>query len=209
MFSSLAMPIAVINYNAGNTRSVLNALKRAGEQPVLTADPSVISSASGVILPGQGEASNVMQSLRDYKLVETLLNLRQPVLGICIGLQLFCEYSEEGETVCMGMFPGTRVRHFHALSTLPALKVPHMGWNSLHGLRSPLFQDMSEGTYVYFVHSFCATPTQDTCATCEYGGVSFAAAMQRGNFYATQFHPEKSGRAGEQIIRNFISLCHD
>ena len=203
------MQIAVVNYHAGNTKSVLNALHRVGASPVLTEDPALITTAAGVILPGQGEASHAMQQLRESGLMEALLGLRQPVLGICIGQQLFCERSEEGDTTCLGIFPKAEVRHFNAVSSDPNLKVPHMGWNTLHQLRSPLFRGVDEGAYAYFVHSYCVLPTQDTCAVCEYGGVRFSAAMQRGNFYATQFHPEKSGAVGEQMIRNFLSLCHD
>lgn len=200
------MKVAVIEYKAGNTHSVVHALRRVGAEPLLTADPAEITAAARVILPGQGEASHVMRALRDAELDEVVRGLRQPVLGICIGQQIFCEHTAEGDTRCLGIYPGARVEHFGKLTARRGLKIPHTGWNTLHGLKTPLFRGIAEGEYVYFVHSFCVPMNPWAAARTEYGGVSFAAAMQRDNFYATQFHPEKSGRVGEQILRNFLTL---
>lgn len=219
--------IAIVDYGAGNIRSVVNALKRSlgsarddsrvisteaarpsGEisvagctQILLTADPAVLRAADKVILPGVGEASTAMKALQECGLADVIPTLKQPVLGICVGAQLMCAGSEEGDTRCMGIFPA-EVRRFKQTATE---KVPHMGWNSLHGLKSPLFAGLQEETYVYFVHSYYPEVCADTIATATHG-VEFSAALARDNFFACQFHPEKSGTTGEQILKNFLSL---
>lgn len=196
------MTIAILKYNAGNTYSVVNALRRLGAAPVLTDDAAVLLHADRVILPGQGNAATVMDYLRAKGLDRVVGQLQQPVLGICVGMQILCRTSEEGAAQCMGVFDAA-VRRFRA--TAPGQKIPVMGWNSLHGLRGPLFEGIDEGTYAYFIHSFYAPVAPQTTATADYI-LPYSAAMQRGNFYATQFHPEKSGTVGERILRNFLNL---
>ncbi len=196
------MTTAVVKYNAGNIYSVIRVLQRMGVEPVLTDDPEVLHKADKVIFPGQGEASNAMQYLRERKLDEVIRSLQQPVLGICIGQQLMCRHSAEGNVDCLGIFD-VDVQRF--APTRHEDKVPHMGWNDLHNLRSPLFKDMDEGEFVYFVHSFYVPTCEWTIAETDYIH-PFSAAMQRDNFYATQFHPEKSGKAGQRIIQNFLDL---
>ena len=202
------MKVAVIKYNAGNICSVVNALRRVGVEPCVTDDPAVIRAADRVIFPGQGSAAPTMAYLQESGLDAVIATLTQPVLGICIGQQLLCGHSDEGDTDCLGVFPDTRVQKFVAPFG-EKLKVPHMGWNSVEELSSPLFDGLNEGDFVYFVHSYYVPASPLSIATTEYGGVRFSSAMRRGNFYATQFHPEKSGDVGERIIRNFIHLCHD
>lgn len=192
--------IAVIDYDTGNLRSVANALGRLGAEYTLTSSPDEIRSADRVLLPGVGEASSAMAKLRERGLVEVIRSLTQPVLGICIGVQLLCRHSEENDTECLGIFEN-EVRRFD----LPGLKVPHMGWNSINGLRTPLFDGIDEGAYVYYVHSFAPTLNADTIATTEYG-IPFSAAIARGNFFGTQFHPEKSASVGERLLQNFLKL---
>ena len=198
------MRVAIVKYNAGNIFSVVNALGRIGIVPVITDDREVLASADRVLLPGQGEASNTMAYLREHSLDKLIVSLRQPVMGICIGQQLFCASSEEGGgTECLGVFPDVVVRKFTPLDG--GEKVPHMGWNTIDGLSSPLMKGIDEGSFVYFVHSFYAPVNEFTIATTNYVE-PFSAAMRRGNFFATQFHPEKSGDVGERILRNFIDL---
>ncbi len=192
--------IAVIDYDTGNLRSVANALGRLGAEYTLTSSPDEIRSADRVLLPGVGEASSAMAKLRERGLVDVIRSLTQPVLGICIGVQLLCRHSEENDTECLGIFEN-EVRRFD----LPGLKVPHMGWNSINGLRTPLFDGIDEGAYVYYVHSFAPTLNADTIATTEYG-LPFSAAIARGNFFGTQFHPEKSASVGERLLQNFLKL---
>ncbi|MDD3107753.1 MAG: imidazole glycerol phosphate synthase subunit HisH [Alistipes sp.] len=192
--------IAVIDYDTGNLCSVSNALGRLGATYEITADPARIRAAERVLLPGVGEASSAMHKLQERGLVEVIRSLTQPVLGICIGVQLMCRRSEEGEAQCMGIFDH-EVRKF----TLPNLKVPHMGWNSIQQLRSPLFEGIREGDYVYYVHSYAPTVGADTIAQTEYG-VPFSAALCKDNFFGTQFHPEKSASVGECILRNFLKM---
>jgi len=199
------MKIVIIKYNAGNIRSVDFALQRLGVSAVITADQDEIRSADRVIFPGVGEASTTMSYLKHHKLDTLICDLRQPVLGICLGLQLMCAHSEEGDTKCLGIFP-EKVKKFVPQPEETALfKVPHMGWNSISGLKTPLFNQISEEEYFYFVHSYYATTGADTVAICDYL-VPFSAALQRDNFYATQFHPEKSGKTGAKILENFINL---
>lgn len=191
---------AIIDYGTGNLRSVENALKRIGADYVLTADADTVRSADRVILPGVGEASSAMENLRATGLDKVIPGLVQPVLGICIGMQLMCRYSEEGDTDCLGIFR-TDVRRLDA----PGLKVPEMGWNSISfpGPEPALFKGTCDGAYVYYVHSYAPDICPDTIAVTEYG-MPFSAALGRGNFFGTQFHPEKSGNTGESILRNFL-----
>lgn len=199
------MKVAIIKYNAGNIMSVEFALQRLGIKAKVTADSNEIRSADRVIFPGVGEASTTMSFLREMKMDKLICDLKQPVLGICLGLQLMCSRSEEGDVECLGIFP-EKVKKFIPEPGLDhKLKVPHMGWNSISGLRSNIFDETLENQYFYFIHSFYAETGPDTAATCQYM-VSFSAALQKDNFYATQFHPEKSGKAGEKILQNFIDL---
>ncbi|MDO8971253.1 MAG: imidazole glycerol phosphate synthase subunit HisH [Saprospiraceae bacterium] len=197
--------IAIVKYNAGNVQSVLYALERLGKTAVWTDDPDTIRNATRVIFPGVGEASSAMLHLRERGLDAVIRDLKQPVLGICLGLQLFCSHSEENDTDCMGIFD-VEVKKFDNLGVPHLqLKVPHMGWNTLQDLRGPLFEGISAGEYVYFVHSFFAENNEAAVATTEYG-VPFASALQRDNFYAVQFHPEKSGETGQRILHNFLNI---
>ena len=200
------METVILKYNAGNIRSVVNALRRLGEEPLVTDDVEIIKQADRVIVPGQGEASNTMAYLHEHHLDEVVRKLRQPVLGICIGQQLFCGHSEEGDTACMGIFPAIPVKKFVA-NAGQRLKVPHIGWNTISfDNQHPLFKGLDNECYVYYVHSFYVPRCEYTIAETDYGGIPFTAAMCKGNFYATQFHPEKSGDVGEQILRNFLNL---
>lgn len=196
------MKVAVVKYNAGNIFSVMCALKRLGAEPVLTDDAAEIRSASHIVFPGQGEASGAMACLREKGLDTVLREATQPVLGICIGMQLLCSFSEEGATPCLGIFP-MEVKRFRPVRHED--KVPAMGWNSLHGLRGPLFKGIDEDSFTYFVHSFYVPASPFTIATADYVQ-PYSAAICRDNFFATQFHPEKSGVVGEQILRNFLAL---
>lgn len=193
--------IAVIDYGTGNLCSVENALGRLGGEYLITGDARAIRSASHVILPGVGEAGQAMSSLRRSGLVDVITSLTQPVIGICIGMQLMCRGSEEGDTRCMGIFDTDVVK----MKPENGLKVPHMGWDTIGKLDSPIFCDMAEGEYVYYVHSYAPQLCGDTVAVTNYG-VPFSAALQNGNFFGTQFHPEKSGAVGERILKNFLSL---
>jgi glutamine amidotransferase len=196
------MDVAIIKYNAGNIYSVDYALKRLGVEAVITADAELLHKADKVIFPGQGEASSTMHYLHEHKLDTLIKDLKQPVLGICIGMQLMCRHSEEGDTDCLNIFD-TEVKKF--ISTRHEDKVPHMGWNSIRNLKGELFDPSLEEKFVYFVHSFYVPVNDWTAATCEYI-VPFSASMHKGNFYATQFHPEKSGSVGESILKNFLKL---
>lgn len=193
------MIIRIVKYNAGNIHSVRMALNRLNIKPEVTDDPEKLKSADKVIFPGVGEASSAMKYLAARGLDRLLLNLEQPVLGICLGLQLMCKYSEENHTPCLGIFD-EQVKRFP-----PKNKVPHMGWNSLAELKGPLFENLNEGDYVYFVHSYFAETREDTSAKSFYI-LPFSAALSKNNFYAVQFHPEKSGRVGEQILKNFLKI---
>jgi glutamine amidotransferase len=192
----------ILKYPAGNVRSVWHALKRLGEEALWTDDPVQIRNASRVVFPGVGEASTAMKYLRENDLDELIRELQQPVLGICLGLQLFCQHSEENDTPCLGIFPNL-VKKFD--SDGGRLKVPHMGWNTIHQLKGPLFQKVPENSYVYFVHSFYADQNTHTCAQASYG-VPISAALEKDNFFAVQFHPEKSGDVGRQILNNFLKI---
>jgi len=194
------MTIAVIKYNAGNIQSVSFALDRLNVNYQVTDNHEVIRSADKVIFPGVGEASTTMAFLRDKKLDEMIPTLKQPVLGICLGMQLMCAYSEENNTPCMGIFGESVVKFKPSAS----LKVPHMGWNALQDARG-WFPAELEQQFVYFVHSYYVPLCPDTVATTQYG-ISFSAALQKGNFYAVQFHPEKSANAGERVIKAFLQV---
>ncbi len=194
--------IAIIDYDAGNIRSVGNALQRLGAQYELTADPARILAADKVILPGVGNAARAMENLRERGLCEIIKGLRRPVLGICVGMQLMCRDSEEGPTQGLGIFDA-RVRRF---AEAHGAKVPHMGWNALGNLDGKLFRGLSGGSFVYFVHSYYAGLGPDTIATCRHGAQLFSAALKYENFYGTQFHPEKSGQVGAAILQNFLAL---
>ena len=194
--------IAIIDYNAGNIRSVENALSRLGCEYVLTDNPAVIRSADKVILPGVGNAAAAVSELERRGLIPVIRALRRPVLGICVGLQVLCRDSEEGPCQGIGLFDA----HVRRFPSKPVAKVPHMGWNALGNLDGKLFRDLKGGCYVYFVHSYYPTLGPDTIATCRHGDTLFSAALKYENFYGTQFHPEKSGAVGEQILRNFLSL---
>jgi glutamine amidotransferase len=194
------MNIAIIKYNAGNIRSVDHALLRLGVKAEITDDPDTIRAADKVIFPGVGEAKSTMSYLKARGLDLLLKELKQPVLGICLGQQLMCSGSEEGNTACIGIFDEV-VRRFPS----GEMKVPHMGWNSLGRVKGKLFPNQLEGAYVYFVHSYYVPVCEDTAAECNYI-LPFSAAMQKDNFYATQFHPEKSGDPGELILTKFLEL---
>ena len=195
--------IAVVDYATGNLRSVAEALHRAGAEFTLTADPSVLRAADRVILPGVGEAASAMSKLRERGLDAVIPTLTCPVLGICIGMQLMCLGSEEGGARCMGIFPAEVRRLAGEEPGGGRLKVPHVGWDTVEGLQTPLFEGLRDGEYVYYVHSYAADPCPATIATTRYGEV-FSAALARDNFFGTQFHPEKSGAAGARIIANFL-----
>lgn len=191
--------VAIIQYNAGNITSVENAVKRLGYQCKVTGNIDEIRQAEKVIFPGVGEAGSAISYLRERGLDKIIQSLTQPVLGICLGLQLMCEHSEEGNTQCLGIFH-TTVKRFPAKGI-----IPHMGWNSLSTKESPLFEGVNREDDFYFVHSYYAGLCEETIATCDYL-LPFSAAMQKDNFFATQFHPEKSGSVGEQLLYNFLKM---
>lgn len=196
--------VGIIDYEAGNIRSVENALKRLGADYILSRDASVLSECDRLLLPGVGEAGWAMTKLKERNLVDFIRNTGQPLLGICLGMQLLCEWSEEGNVECLGVF-GCRVRHFRTALSRTLLKIPHMGWNSISSLGTALFDRIQNGEYMYFVHSYFADICEDTAAVTEYG-LPFSAALCRGNFMGCQFHPEKSGDAGERVIANFLEM---
>ncbi|MEW6468581.1 MAG: imidazole glycerol phosphate synthase subunit HisH [Bacteroidota bacterium] len=193
------MKIALVKYGAGNTSSVLFALQRLGHTGQVTDDPHLLVSADKVIFPGVGEAGAAMAYLRQKGLDRLLPSLRQPVLGICLGMQLMCSYSEESDTPCLGIFD-KRVKRFG-----PGLKVPQIGWNNIHDLKGELFEGIAENAYMYFVHSYYAVCDDYDTARTDYG-IGYCSAMQKNNFYAVQFHPEKSGAAGQKLLENFLKL---
>jgi imidazole glycerol-phosphate synthase subunit HisH len=202
------MTVAIIKYNAGNVQSVLYALQRLGTNAIVTDDVDKIISADKVIFPGVGNASSAMEYLKEKKLDKLIVSLKQPVLGICLGLQLLCQCSEEGNTECLGIFD-TVVKKFDDTvfqnKNLVPFKIPHMGWNTIAGLSSPLMNGVAENSFVYFVHSYYAELSPETIATTDYIN-PFSAAMQKDNFYGVQFHTEKSGVTGEQILSNFLNI---
>lgn len=191
--------IAIIDYGAGNIKSVKYALERLGVQAILTSDPEEIKKADKVIFPGVGQASAAMQQLKNKGLDKLIPSLTQPVLGICLGMQLMCEHTEEGDTKGLGIFPN------NVLKFPQEDKVPHMGWNSVENMKSDLLKNIKENDYVYFVHSFYVPTNTYSIADCNYIKL-FCAALQKENFYGCQFHPEKSGKTGEKILKNFLNL---
>jgi glutamine amidotransferase len=191
--------IAILKYNAGNIKSVQNALTRLGYKSIITENASELLKADKVIFPGVGEASTAINYLKERGLDKTIISLKQPVLGICLGLQLMCRYSEEGQTTCLGIFDAD-VKLFP-----PVNKIPHMGWNNCLTMRGDLFKGLKVDDDLYYVHSYYAEISSCTIASCDYI-LPFSAAMQKNNFYATQFHPEKSAGTGEKILKNFLEL---
>ena len=199
------MNIVIIKYNAGNIESVNNALQRLGVNAEITGDHDKIKTADKVIFPGVGEASTTMAYLKKEGLDQLIPQLTQPVLGICLGLQLMCRYSEENNTLCLGIFE-EQVKRFIPETGMEFInKVPHMGWNSISNLKSEIFDPSIDQQYVYFVHSYYAAVGEHTAAVCNYI-TPFSAALRRDNFYATQFHPEKSGTVGARILENFLKI---
>jgi imidazole glycerol-phosphate synthase subunit HisH len=207
------MRLVIIKYNAGNIQSVLYALERIGREAVVTDDPAAIREADKVIFPGVGEASTAMNYLRERGLDVVIRGLSQPVLGICLGMQLMCSYSEENDTECLGIFE-EKVRRFvpgdagggrgaDGAEAGAIIKVPQIGWNNVYGLRSPLFEGVRDGSYCYFVHGYYAALGAHTIARTDYAG-PYSSGLHRDNFYGVQFHPEKSAIVGERILRNFI-----
>lgn len=196
------MSVAIIKYNAGNIFSVDHALKRLGVEAVITADKELLRKADKVIFPGVGEAKTTMEYLRDKGLDEVIKGLTQPVLGICLGMQLMCRHSEEGDADCLGLFD-VDVKRF--IPQRHEDKVPHMGWNTITNTQSPLFNGFQDAEFVYFVHSFYVPLNEHTAATTDYI-LPYSSALHKDNFFATQFHPEKSGKAGERILTNFLNL---
>jgi len=193
------MNLVIIDYGAGNVKSVKFALERIGIEAELTHDLEKIKAADKVILPGVGEAGSAMEQLKQYQLDQLIPDLKQPLLGICLGMQLMCKFTEEGETSCMGIFP-LEVKKF-----VSNLKIPQVGWNRISNLKTDLFKQIQENDYTYFVHSFYVPFSEFTIAQTNYDLV-FSAAIQKDNFYACQFHPEKSSESGQQILKNFIEL---
>lgn len=202
------MNVAIVKYNAGNVQSVLYTLQRLGINAIVTDDHEQIVTADKVIFPGVGNASSAMQYLKERKLDQLIISLKQPVLGICLGLQLMCNYSEEGNTECLGLFDAGVKKFdesvFKDINLIP-YKIPHMGWNTIYELSSPLMNGIAENSYVYFVHSYYAELSPQTIATANYIN-PFSAAMQKGNFYGVQFHTEKSAGTGEKILSNFLNI---
>jgi glutamine amidotransferase len=196
------MSTVIIQYNAGNIQSVLYALERLGVAALVTDDPIKIKTADRVIFPGVGEASTAMQYLKERQLDILIQNLKQPVLGICLGMQLMCTYSEENNTNCLGIF-NEQVKQFRPENN--SIKVPQMGWNTITHLQTPLFKGVEENTYAYFVHGYYASTGEHTIAQTNYI-LDYSSALHKDNFYGVQFHPEKSAKAGEQIIQNFLSI---
>ena len=193
------MKVAIIKYNAGNVCSIYNAINRLGIEPIITDNSEQILTADKIIFPGVGEASSAMQYLKQHNLDSVIKDLKQPLLGICLGMQLLCRFSEENNTTCLGIF-NQDIKKFTSSN-----KIPQIGWNSIDTLSSELFKGINNNEYVYFVHSYYAEISENTIAATDYG-IKYSSALQKGNFYATQFHPEKSGFIGSKIIENFINL---
>lgn len=199
------MKIAIVKYNAGNIRSVHNALLRLGHEATITDNVDELRTADKVIFPGVGEAATTMECLNSTGLANVIRSLRQPVLGICLGMQLMCRHSAEGDVDCLGIFDAPVLRFAPPEPNPANLKIPHMGWNNLRDVKAPLFDESCNGQYVYFVHSYYVPLCQYTAATTDYT-IAYSSALHKDNFFATQFHPEKSGTIGEHILKNFLSL---
>lgn len=198
------MQITIVKYNAGNIQSVLYALERIGVEAVVTDDHAQIKAADKVIFPGVGEASSAMRYLKERGLDEVLKNLHQPVLGVCLGMQLMCKYSEENKTECLGIFE-EEVKRFSPPLGDGGIKVPQIGWNNIYDLKTDLFKDVPNNSYCYCVHGYYAALGQHTIATTDYVQ-PYSSALHKNNFYGVQFHPEKSAKVGEQILRNFLNV---
>ena len=196
------MNVAIVKYNAGNIYSVVNALRRMGIEPMLTDDAEALRKADRVFFPGQGHAGEAMEYLRARRLDEVIRDLKQPVVGICVGQQLLCKHSEEGNTDCIGIFDA-EVKRFQPERHED--KVPCMGWQNLYDLKSPLMEGLGDNPYVYFVHSYYVPVCKETIATADYI-LPYSASMHKDNFYTCQFHPEKSGKVGEKILENFLNI---
>ena len=197
------MKIAIIKYNAGNIQSVLFALERIGHKAIVTDDAALIHAADKVIFPGVGEASTAMNYLKERKLDDLIVSLKQPVLGICLGMQLLCDHSTENNTTCLAVFDKVQVKQFSPVNK--QLKVPQIGWNTITNLKTPLFENVKENSYCYFVHGYYAGISPYTIAVTNYVH-PYNSALKKDNFYGVQFHPEKSAEVGEQILKNFLSL---
>jgi glutamine amidotransferase len=193
------MKVSIIKYNAGNIQSVLFALERIGVTALVTDDVEVLQKSDKVIFPGVGEASSAMHYLKERKLDQVIVNLKQPVLGICLGMQLMCQHSEEGNTNCLGVFDNN-IKLFKG-----DVKVPQIGWNNIYDLKTDLFKNVKENEYMYLVHSYYAEVSEHTIAKTNYG-LEYSSSLQKNNFYGVQFHPEKSSDAGQTILENFIKL---
>ncbi len=203
------MNVVIIKYNAGNIQSVLNALQRLGMHAEVTDDAEKIGVADKVIFPGVGEAGSAMDSLRVANLDRVIKDLKQPLLGICVGMQLLCQHSEESNTDCLAIVP-VNVKLFSAQSSLPGnadtkLKVPQVGWNTIFNLTTPLFKAIPENSFIYNVHSYFVEDSPYSIAACQYG-IKYAAALKKDNFYGVQFHTEKSADTGDLILQNFLNL---
>jgi len=199
------LKIAIIKYNAGNIRSVLYALERIGHTALVTDNADEIKNADKVIFPGVGEASTAMNYLKDRSLDKLICSLTQPVLGICLGMQLMCKYSEENDTECLGIFDEDVKKFTPQSRQRRDLKVPQIGWNAIYDLKTDLFKNVTENSYCYFVHGYYASKGEHTIATTDYVQ-PYSSGLRKNNFYGVQFHPEKSAAAGEQILKNFIEL---
>lgn len=193
------MKVSIVKYNAGNVQSVLFALERIGISATVTDDKEVLTTSDKVIFPGVGEASSAMQYLKEKNLDKVIVNLKQPVLGICLGMQLMCQYSEEGNTNCLRIFDN-QIKLFTG-----NIKAPQIGWNTIYDLKTNLYKGIKENEYMYFVHSYYAEVSKYTIAKTNYG-IEYSSSLQKNNFYAAQFHPEKSSDAGQQLLENFIKL---
>lgn len=193
------MKVSIVKYNAGNVQSVLFALERIGINASVTDNIDELNASDKIIFPGVGEASSAMNYLKERKLDTVIVNLKQPVLGICLGMQLMCDYSEEGNTNCLGIFDN-QIKLFKG-----EVKVPQIGWNTIYDLKTNLYQGIKENEYMYFVHSYYAEISEHTIAKTNYG-LEYSSSLQKNNFYAAQFHPEKSSDAGQQLLENFIKL---
>lgn len=193
------MKVSIIKYNTGNVQSVLFALERIGINAIVTDNKNLLTTSDKVIFPGVGEASSAMKHLKEKNLDEVIVNLKQPVLGICLGMQLMCQFSEEGNTNCLGIFDN-KIKLFKG-----DFKVPQIGWNTIYNLKTNLYQGIKENEYMYFVHSYYAEISEHTIAKTNYE-LEYSSSLQKNNFYAAQFHPEKSSDSGQQLLENFIKL---